>query len=269
MNAFVVHLAYEFHAAIRNKSLLFMLYLFPLLLYLLLGSLMAAMNPTFRESMIPSMCTIAVLTATMMTLPGPLVTARETGVLRSYKINGIPAISILLIPALAAFCHFVVMGTMITVTAPMLFGAPLPVNWPYFFLISLLMFFAFAGIGMLIGIVSSSAQVAMLLVQIIFVPAMMLGGLMFPHAGLPKTLGKIAMLLPTTYSMNAMRSLTLNQPVDFSTYWSIIILLVSGILSFGLALYLFKWDIHESNKLKSALMALIALLPYIAGMLLL
>jgi ABC-2 type transport system permease protein len=269
MKAFFVHLAYEFHAGVRNKSLLFMLYLFPLLLYLLLGSLMAAMNPTFRESMIPSMCTIAILTATMMTLPGPLEVACETGILRSYKINGISAASILLIPTLAAFCHFIVMGTIITVTAPILFGAPLPVNWPYFILISLLMFLTSAGIGMLIAIISTSTQMVMLLVQIIFVPAMMLGGLMFPHAGLPKTLGKIAMLLPTTYSMNAMRSLVLDQPVDLNVSWSIIILLVSGVLSFGLSLYLFKWDIHEYNKLRSTSMALIAVLPYVAGMLLL
>jgi ABC-2 type transport system permease protein len=108
-----------------------------------------------------------------------------------------------------------------------------------------------------------------LVAQIIFVPSMMLGGLMFPHGGLPKTLGKVALLLPATYGMNGMRGLALNQPVDLNTSWSIIILLISSLLSFGLSLYLFKWDIHDSNKLKPAPLALIALLPYVVGMFLL
>jgi ABC-2 type transport system permease protein len=171
----------------------------------------------------------------------------------------------LLIPALTALFHVIVPATIIAVTAPLLFGAPLPVNWSSFFLIMLLMFLASAGIGLLIGVVSSSAQMVMLLVQVIFVPSMMLGGLMFPHGGLPKTLGKVALLLPVTYGMNAMRGLAQNLPVDLNTSWSILILLISSVLSFGLALYLFKWDVHDSNKRKPALLALIALLPYIVG----
>jgi ABC-2 type transport system permease protein len=269
MNAFIKHFSFEFRTGIRNKSLLFMYYLFPLSLYLLLGSLMGALNPGFREIMIPSMIVIAILTATIMSLPGPLVTARDAGIFRSYKINGVPAASILFIPVLSAFFHFMVLGTIITITAPSLFNAPLPVHWPSFFLILLLMFLASAGIGLLVGVISSSSQMAMLMAQVIFVPAMMLGGLMFPHAGLPKTLGKIALLLPTTYGMNAMRDLALNQPVDLNSSWSIMILLASSLLTFGLALYLFKWNVHDSNKRKPAPLALIALLPYVIGMYLL
>jgi len=269
MNAFIKHFSFEFRTGIRNKSLMFMYYLFPLSLYLLIGSLMAALNPVFRESMIPSMITIAILSATIMNLPGPLLSAREAGIFRSYKINGVPAASILLIPVLSAFFHFIVPATIIAVTAPLLFNAPLPVNWSSFFLILLLMFLTSAGLGLLIGVVSSSSQMLMLLVQVIFVPSMMLGGLMSPHGVLPKTMGKIALLLPTTYAMNAMRGLAQNLPVDLNTSWSIILLLISSVLSFGLAFYLFKWDVHDSNKRKPALLALIALLPYVVGMFLL
>jgi len=98
---------------------------------------------------------------------------------------------------------------------------------------------------------------------------MMLGGLMIPHGVLPKILGRIALLLPATYAMNAMRGLAQNLPVDLNTSWSIILLLISSVLSFGLAFYLFKWDVHDSNKRKPALLALIALLPYVVGMFLL
>ena len=42
-----------------------------------------------------------------------------------------------------------------------------------------------------------------MLSQLIFLPSMMLGGLMVPVSMLPKSLAKIAMILPTTHLMQA------------------------------------------------------------------
>ena len=50
---------------------------------------------------------------------------------------------------------------------------------------------------------------------------------------------------------------------------SLAILLTSGILAFGLATYLFNWDRRNSTQRGHPLLALLALLPYVVGMLLL
>ena len=89
---------FEFKTGIRNKNLLLMNYLFPLGFYLMMGFIMPEINPFFRETMIPAMVTFAILAATLLGLPDPLVNARETGIFRSYKINGVPAFHILFIP---------------------------------------------------------------------------------------------------------------------------------------------------------------------------
>lgn len=266
MKAFVNHFSFELRSGIRDRSLLLMNYLFPLAFYAMMGMLMTELNPTFRETMIPAMIIFAVLSSMILGLPNPLVSAREAGIFRSYKINGVPAISILAIPALTTILHMILVAVVITVTAPLLFGAPAPINWAAFLLVLLVTAFAHAGLGSLIGVISSNARSTVLWSQLIFLPSMMVGGLMIPSAMLPETLGKVATLLPSTYAMQAFQGLAYKQNTAFDPLWSLIILLVSGMLSFMLAIYLFNWDRHNATRRRHPLLALLASLPYVVGL---
>ncbi len=264
MNAFLNHFLFEFKTGIRNKTLLLMNYLFPFGFYLMLGVLMTEIYPFFREVMISSMVTFAIIAAALLGLPDPLVTAREAGIFRSYKINGIPARSILLIPVLTTIFHLLIMAVVIISTAPLFFAAPLPVNWPVFFLIFLLAAFACSGLGVLIGVISSSSRMTVLWSQIIFIPSMMLSGLVMPLEILPEVMRRVAQLLPATHAINAFRGLTQQLSVDFNPIASILILLTGGLLAFFLALYLFNWD-QRNPVTKHRYLAILALLPYLIG----
>ena len=269
MSAFASHFSFEFRTGIRDKTLLLMNYLFPLGLYVLLGFLMADLNPDFVPTMIPAMIIIAILSGTILSLPNPLVTAREAGIFRSYKINGVPAISILTIPALTTILHMVVVAVIITATAPLFFNAPPPVNWGGFILFFLLAAFAHAGLGTLISVISSSTRAVVLWSQLIFLPSMLMGGLMIPSSMLPGALGKVGLLLPATHAMNAFQGFAQNQATAFDPLWSVVILLAGGILSFGLANYLFCWDSLNKTRRGHPALALLALLPYAIGVVLL
>lgn len=265
MNAFIHHFSFEFRAGIRNKQLLLMNYLFPLGFYLMMGFIMVEINPLFREDIIPAMIVFSVLAATLLGIPDPLVNARENGIFRSYKINGVPSISILAIPALTTILHLVIMTVLITATAPLLFDAPLPVNWFNFVLIFVALAFACAGLSVLIGVVSPSSRMTVLWSQLIFVPSMLLGGLMLPYSMLPAVAGKFAQLLPATQAMNAFNGLAMGKGAAFSPWRSVVMLLVSGALAFGLAVYLFSWDSRNTTRRGHPLLALLVLLPYAIG----
>jgi len=203
MTAFTNHFSFEFRTGIRNRTLLMMNYLFPLGFYLLLGFVMPEINPLFLETMIPAMVVFAILAATLLGLPDPLVTAREAGIFRSFKINEVPSTSILSVPAMTTSLHLVIVTVIITFSAPLLFDAPLPVNWSGYVLTFIVTTFACAGIGVLIGVISSSTRSTVLWSQLIFLPSMLLGGLMLPYSMLPDAVQKVAQLLPTTHAMNA------------------------------------------------------------------
>lgn len=265
MNTFLHHFSFEFRTGIRNKTLLLMNYLFPLGFYLMMGFIMPGINPPFREDIIPAMLVFGVLSATLLGIPDPLVNARENGVYRSYKINGVPSTSILLIPALTTMLHLVIVAAIITATAPLLFKAPLPVNWLNFVLVFLALAAACAGLSVLIGVVSPSSRLTVLWSQLIFVPSMLLGGLMLPYSMLPQVAGKFAQLLPATQAMNAFNGLAMGKTAAFSPWGSVISLLACGLLAFGLAVFLFSWDSRNSTRRGSPLLAFLALLPFVLG----
>jgi ABC-2 type transport system permease protein len=263
MAAFLYHLNYDFKNGLRDRSLLLMNYLFPLALFAMLGALLGNIDPTFGQTIIPAMIIIAVMTSTLLGMPNPIVSAREAGVYRSLKINGVPAASILSIPALSSLLHMVVVSAIITVAAVPLLGAHLPVSWGYFVLVGLLTIFAMGGLGMLIGVISSNTRATLLISQLYFVPSMMLAGLMMPSSMLPAAMRRVAMLLPASHAMNAFRALAFGLPADANPIGSLLILLAGGLAAYGLAVFLFQWDSHNPRRGRSPWLAVLAVVPYL------
>jgi ABC-2 type transport system permease protein len=265
MNAFSHHFLYEFKEGLRDKTLLLMNYLFPLGVYILFGLLLTGLNPTFGPSMIPAMILIAMMSSALLAMPNPLVDAREAGIFRSFKINGVPALSIISIPVISSFLHVLLVSLIITVTAGPFFHAGIPSNWGYFVLVFVIAAFAMTSYGSLIGVISANSRSTVLYSQMIFLPSMILGGLMVPTSMLSPILYRVSMLLPTTYAMGAWQALAFGMPISFDPWAALAVLVVSCLLAFGLSLYLFTWDSKNRRTERNSLLALLVLIPYILG----
>jgi ABC-2 type transport system permease protein len=265
MTAFANHFAYEFKTGLRNPSMLFMSYLFPLGVYVLLSLTMTAVNPLFKETLIPALCVFAMMGGGLLALGGPLVEARDAGIYRSFKINGVPAAAIVAIPVLAATVHMLVVCLIITLTAGPLFGAALPVHAVPFALLLVLSAFASAALGVLIGVVAANSRAVLGLSQALFLPSMILGGLMMPLAMLPAGIQKVSGLLPATHMMQALTGLGYGYPTAFDPARSTIITAAAALLAFALSIFLFNWDKQNQVRRGHPLLGLIALLPYVVG----
>jgi ABC-2 type transport system permease protein len=265
MNAFATHFTFEFKSALRNANLMLMNYLFPLGFYAMMGLVMTQINPGFAATMIPAMVIVALTASNILGLPGPLVESREAGIYRSFKINGVPAISILTVPMLTTMFHSLIASLIIALTATPLFKGAAPSNWPLFILITLSCAFVFGAIGALIGVVANDARGTVLWSQLIFLPSMLIGGLMMPVSFLPESVRPFSALLPTTHAMQAYLGLAFGQETVFDPIRSLIILAASGVLALGLAIYLFNWDSRNQARRGHPLMALLAWLPYVIG----
>jgi ABC-2 type transport system permease protein len=268
MRALLQHAGFEFASGLRNRAMLLLLYLFPLGFFLVAGSLMVGLNPGFRETVIPAMVIFALMAGCLLGLPDPIVTAREAGIYRSFKIHGVPAASILLLPGAATLLHLTVVAAIITVLAPLLFAAPLPSHAGAYLLVYLVAAAAHAGLGLLIAVVSASTRATILWGQLVFLPSVMLGGLMVPAELIPDTLASAARLLPATHAMNAMRGLAFGEATGFSPIGSLAVLAVGAALAIVLAVRLFQWDRQAEGRRTSPAWGALALLPYVAGALL-
>jgi ABC-2 type transport system permease protein len=269
MNAFVSHFSFEFRTGLRDRPLLLMNYLFPLAFYIVVSLLMTQLNPSFRPNIIPAMVIFVALSSLILGLPNPLVSAREAGIFRSYRINGVPALSVVLIPALTTAVHALIAAVIVTFTAPIFFQAPLPVNWVGFMVFLILTVFVMAGLGALIGVISANTRITILWSQLIFLPSIMIGGLMIPRSMLTGVLAQIGGLWPSTYCMEIYNALARAAGLDAKVVLSLTVLLVGGFLAFALASYLFSWDSQNTTRRGSVWLALSVLAPFVVGMALL
>lgn len=263
MTAFAHHFSFEFRAGLRNRALVLLNILLPLGFFLLGGALMTGVNPTFYQTLIPAMVFFAVLVSTMLGMPDVLVAARNAGIFRSFHIHGIPELSILAMPALSTLFRVVIVALIMVLLAPPLFGAEMPVNIWAFMLSFLLLVFACLGLGLLLGVVSPNANATVMMAQGIFVPSMLIGGLMMPTSLLPDALRSVSWLLPTSHAMNIANALAYGREAALSPYISALALLAGGVLAIGLAAYLFSWDQQHEMRRGSPWLGLLALLPYV------
>ena len=268
MNAFMHHFSFEFKSGIRNRQMLLLNYLFPLGFFLMMGFIMVEINPLFQETMIPAMVIFSVVAATFLGMPDPLVNAREKGIFRSYRINGVPSLSILLVPTITTMVHVTIVSLIIVLFGHFIFEAPLPQNWGAFGLIYLALLLTCCGLCVLISVVSPSSRITILWSQLVFTPSMLIGGLMMPLEMLPETAQRVAFLLPATHAMSAFRAIAMTWQPAAAAWYSIGALFLTGGLGFLLAVLLFSWDSKNATRKFSPFFGLAVLLPFAAGILL-
>jgi len=240
MNAFLRHLWIQFKMDIRERGTLMIYYLVPLVFYIVMGAVFSSINPLMKQTLSATMVIFAVTMGAVLGIPTPIVKMRESGVLRAYRVSGIPGWAVLFIQAVSAFLHLLVVSIVILVTAPLLFGAGYPQNFSAYFLTLFILLFASIALGLLIGAVARSQSVATMLSQAIFLPTIMLGGIMFPASMLPKSLLAIGRLLPATYIMQSFLGYTFNQPANIDPGLSLMITAVIGIVAAGLTVIRFR-----------------------------
>jgi len=264
MKAFSLHLLIDLKAGLRDKTLLLMNYLFPLGFYIIIGGIMPKLNPGYLPMLIPSMMIFSILVSTILGLPNSLVASRDSGIFRSYKINGVSKLSMLGIPTVSTVLHTIIVIIIILLSAPILFNAKLPQDILGFIIVFIATLIVFSGFAVLIGVVAQNASTTIIYAQALFLPSMLIGGLMFPTSSLPNSITKFGRLLPTTYAMDAYQALANNQVANFDPIISIGILVLSGLISLYLSWYLFRLDSNNTSKAKSNILALGALIPFVA-----
>jgi ABC-2 type transport system permease protein len=235
MKAFFNHLRIQFVMDFREKSTLLTIYLVPLVFYAVMGAVFSSINPDSRRTLAASMAIFAITMGAVIGIPGPLVKLRESGVLRAYDVNGIPGWAVLLASAVSSLMHLLITSLIIVVTAPVFFGAMLPVNYVGFAVTLAAILFASISVGLLLGVLAKNQASVMMYSQSVFLPSLLLGGLMFPASMLPKALMWVGRVLPASHAMQAFTTWAYGLPGDISPTVSVAVIVGIGAVVFALA----------------------------------
>lgn len=240
MNTFFKHLWIQFKIDIRERGTLMTYYLVPLIFCFIMGAVFSSINPLARQTMAATMVIFAVTMGAVLGAPVPIVKMRESGVLRAYHVCGIPGWAVLFIYAVSAFLHLLIVSIIIFVTMPLLFGSSYPQSFFAYFLVLFILLFATIALGLFIGVAAQNQSIAMMLSQTIFLPTVMLSGIMFPTSMLPAPLRILGRLLPATYIMQSFSGFAFGLPTDIDATLSLLIAACIGVIAAGLTVVRFR-----------------------------
>lgn len=204
MRAFLYGVALQWKLDIRSKTLLITCYIVPLLFFALMGGIFTSINPVMKSTLIQSMTVMGVSMGALIGLPPSLVETYSSDIKKSYKANGVPLYLGLVSMFISTFVHLLLMSIIIFLIAPIAFEAVLPTNFSLYF-ISLAIFTAVSSsIGCVLGLVVKKQSSLTMISQIIFLPSIMLSGIMFPIDLLPNAFELVGKIFPASWGFRLM-----------------------------------------------------------------
>ena len=204
MTGFLYSLTLQWKLDIRSKSLLVTYYIVPLIFFLLMGGIFTSVMPEMGSTLIQSMIVMSVSMGAFLGLPASLIETYGSDIKKIYKANGVPIHLGLVTMVLSAFLHLMITCMVILLLAPILFKANLPSRFPLFFLALAIYIFVSLSIGSILGLTVKNQAKLTMIAQLIFLPSIMLSGIMFPITLLPDFLQAIGRLSPASWGFRLM-----------------------------------------------------------------
>lgn len=208
MSAFLYGVSLQWKLDIRSKTLLITCYIVPLLFFAVMGGIFTSVMPEARYTLIQSMTVFGVTMGALIGLPPALVEIYSSDIKKVYKANGVPLYLGLVLTNISAYIHLFIMSIILYIAAPLAFNAEIPEN-PVLYFASLAIFIAVSlSIASIIGLaVKDQAKTSMVSI-IIFLPSIMLSGIMFPIELLPKAFEMVGKIFPASWGYKVMADST-------------------------------------------------------------
>ena len=204
MSSFLYGVALQWKLDIRSKSLLVTCYIVPLIFFLLMGGILTSVMPEMNKTLIQSMIVMCVSMGAFIGLPPSLIETYGCDVKKVYKANGVPLYSGLVTMFLSAFVHLMISCVIILLLAPILFEATVPVQLPFFFPALGIYIMVSLSIGSILGLIVKNQAKLTMIAQLVFLPSIMLSGIMFPIELLPDFLETIGCIFPASWGYRLM-----------------------------------------------------------------
>ncbi|MBR3693899.1 MAG: ABC transporter permease [Erysipelotrichales bacterium] len=208
----------------RSKEVLIHFYIVPLLFYVFIGNIFVSLNPSSVSSIVYSMSIFGICMGGILGYPYPLVEIFASDIRKAYKAAHIPLGAIVWSHVISGVIHLFLLSMIIYITSPIIFNTSLDLDLAKFMLTSIVLIIANVSIGSVFGLCVKSVSKLSLLTQLVFLPSIMLSGIMFPTSMLPVLFQRLGYILPATWGYSL---LTTGDSVGF------VVLIGISVVMFG------------------------------------
>jgi ABC-2 type transport system permease protein len=250
MNVVLHQLRAEQRLYWRSHELAFFTFLFPVVIFILLGSVYG--NDVIKSEgvkgssyLLAGILGYGVASTAFAGLAIVLVIRRENGILKRLRGTPLPARSYVAAFLASTIIVFAIEAATLIVLAKVLFDVPFPERWLSVVLSLLLGALAFAAMGVALTTFIRSAEGSSAVVNAIYLPVAFLAGSFWsPHA-YPHFLEVIAELLPLTYFIRLMKDVLLHGEQIWTDWADVAVIAAWGIAGLLVAVHRFRWEPRE------------------------
>lgn len=264
MRAYITQIRTNLRLTMRDRTVLFFNYLFPLIFFFIFGALMHAEQGGVIVQIVNMVLVLGILGSGFFGAGMRTVMDREANILRRFKVAPITAGPILVSQLVVGLVHYIPVTVLVLALAHFIYGMP-PLEHPWsLFAFVLIGVVAFRAMGSIIGAVANSMQESQIIIQLLYFPMLFLGGATFPIAIMPNWLQIVAQFIPTTYLSTGITAIL----EGHETFWNNLApagaLVLTAIVGTFLALKLFRWEKEEKMRGSAKFWLIAVLAPFLA-----
>jgi hypothetical protein len=249
MRASLQHLGVSLKLHYRNKMALLYGYLFPLMFLLVFWVI-------YRYESVPlvrhmgELLTVSVLGGACFGLPTTMVSERERGVWRRYRLAPVSTGALVSSTVAARYVILMTAG-LLQLAAAFAAGMPLPRHPAQLFAAYAFVSFAFIGLGLVMAMMADNVPAVQALGQCIFLPMLIIGGVAVPLASLPDWAQHLSMFFPGRYAVDTLQA-CVNGTGIAGVRFNLLALFIIGAGGCMAAAKMFRWDSEQRFSRRSS-----------------
>jgi imidazolonepropionase-like amidohydrolase/ABC-type multidrug transport system permease subunit len=262
MKSYIALIQLNLKLALRQKSVLFFNYMFPLIFFVVFAQAMHGDRGNGMTQIVTMVIIIGVLGNGLFGAGMRAVQERETNVLRRYKVTPITPAPILIAATVVGWILFMPLVIFMFCAAHFGYGMPWPPRIGSILLFATLAILAFRAIGMILAAVANSMQESQILVQFVYLPMLFLSGATFPTSMFPSWLLIVTQFLPATYLVSGLEGMMLRQESLAANALPAFALLITVFVGLFISYKLFRWEKEEKIRGSAKLWVGAVMLPF-------
>jgi ABC-2 type transport system permease protein len=231
----------------RNRESAVFVFLFPVLLFLLLGTVYSGhyRGRPVTDYLTVGLIAYGVANTTFGGLAITVVIRRELGLLKRILSTPLPAATYLIAVVCSLLLAFVLQAIAIVVLGKTLYDAHLPSDRLSLVLAYALGALCFAGMGLGVASLIRSSEGASAVVNVIILPMTFLSGGFGPTRDYPQVLNAVADVLPLTYLVDLVTGIVFDGKAIWDQRSAVAVLAAWGVAGVLVALWRFDWQPRE------------------------
>jgi ABC-2 type transport system permease protein len=231
----------------RSREAAVFVFVFPLLLYALLGSVYGddIDGVPSQDVLLAGLIGYGAANTALAGLAITLVARREMGVLKRLRATPLPPAVYIASVLLSTLVTFALQTLALIALGRIAFGASPPENWPGLAGAVVVGALCFAGLGVAAAALIRSAEGASAVVNVIVLPMAFLSGAFGPTQDFPAFLQAVADVLPLTYFLDVVNGVYLRGESLFADPAALAVIAAWGVGGLAVALWKFGWMPRE------------------------